>query len=168
METDNTNLLAAFLSAVKSFSESSQNLETNTLSEIFELVQDVYTSMNNEYRKQREVQLTTLRTSPGWTKYVLQLLQILSFSEIEKKDILERVGFEICSVIEKRANQSANVSPEELLILISASIYSLLNKDFSIRIANHLAKAVKHLFSFEFNEKGKYLLLERFCKMSDR
>jgi len=164
METDNTNLLAAFLSAVKSFSESAENLETHTLSEIFELVQDVYTSLNNEYRKQREVQLTILRTSPGWTKYVLQLLQILSFSEIEKKEILERVGFEICSVIEKRANQNASVAPEELLILISANIYSLLNKDFSIKIANHLAKAIKHLFSFEFNQRSKYFFRDHFVK----
>jgi hypothetical protein len=157
METDNTNLLAAFLSAVKGFSDSSQNLEANTLSEIFELVQDVYGSTNNEFRKQREVQLTTLRASPNWKQYVLHLLQILAFSEISKKDILERVGFEISSVIEKKVNQ-VPISPEELLILISALIYSLLNKDFSIKISNHLAKALKHLFRFEFNEKSKSYL----------
>jgi len=152
METDNTNLFEAFISGVKGFSESSQSLETNTLSEIFQLVQDVYTCTNNDFRKQREAQLATLRTSAEWTKYVLHLFQILSFSEISKKEILERVGFEISSVIEKRVN-SATISPEELLILISANIYCLLNKDFSVKISNHLAKALKNLFKFQFNER---------------
>ena len=160
MESDNTNLLAAFISAVKGFSDSSQNLETNTLSDIFQLVQDVYTSTNNDFRKQREAQLTSHRASADWKKYTLHLLQILAFSEISKKDILERVAFEISSLLEKKVN-GATISPEELLILISANIYCLLNKDFSIKISNHLARALKHLFRFEFNEKGKKMIFSK-------
>lgn len=151
------NFESQFIKSIELFASSAQNLETDTLTEIYNIIQDVYGSLNNQYRKEREATLMNLRNSENWKKYILHLFQILCF--METSQILERIGFEISTTIEKLSNSNKDkLSDEELVTLIAANLYTILSKDFPVKVLGHLARALKSLLQIKFFENSTHII----------
>ena len=160
MFTQNFDYQAHFGKCIELFASSAQNLENQTLSEIYNIIQDVYGSTNDEFRKNRETTLINLRNSDNWKKYILHLFQILCFFEIPQKEILERFGFEISSTIGKLTNLNKdNLNMDELITLVAANLYTLFNKEFPVKVLGHLARALSNLFQIGIHEKSTQPIL---------
>lgn len=155
MQNPDTELLTLFLDSIQVFTKSSESLDTNLLSSIFNLISEAYGSTNNDYRKEREVNLSDLKASLNWKNYALNLYQIICFSGITQKDALERVLIDLKSTVQKRASLEP-ISLNDLVILVAANVYTLTSREFPVRHMDHLAKALKGLFDVDLEEKSKY------------
>lgn len=155
MFSQNNDLQKHFLDSIDLFAASSQNLETKTLSEIFCLIQEVYSLKDNDLRKEKEIILKNLRNSENWKRYVLHIFQIICFLDVPQKETLERLAFEASTTVEKLSSLNKdNINMEELITLLAANLYILLNKEFPVKVLSFLARSLKNLFQVGIFEKS--------------
>ena len=150
-------ILSFLVDSINNFQASSQNLEAELLSNIATLINESYGSTDNKYRLMKDGELTTLKRSMDWKKYVLNLFQIVQFSENLSAENLERVLIENIQFITKESNYGA-INIEEYIILIAANISCLTNINISAQIKKrHLTNIFDKLLSLDLTGKSIFL-----------